>query len=567
MTIRRVLSLFLGFCVVSLAVGTAAADAPVPALPAPEGPIGLFIGYLKERAGPLGLERAVAAFLAGAYLPGRAPVLHGGIGAAPTWVHFSVHNPSDRPLPRRLSVETAWLDRVEVYLREGGRTVAVYSLGDRQSYARRPVDSRHLALDHPFAPGLTEVYLRVQTPDPMVLPIYLSAPKQAHARERRQDYSYGLLYGFMFALLAYNLMLHAGLRDGRYLFYSLYLGLFLLMNVAYTGHGFRWLWPQSTVWAQWSNPVLMVLFGIGGLLFAQRFLDTRRRFPRAHKAVLWYMSAGAALLLLAMLLGSRTGALQVALGFLFLFSLITLFLGAVAVRGGQRAARYFLVAAFAAMVGAASTALSVWGVIPYSAWSFRAVEMGMLADATLLALALTYQFRLGQAQLMRAERLARLDPLTGINNRRAFQDIAAPIWGISQRHGRDLAVILLDIDRFKRINDLHGHGCGDQVLVAVAAVLKDHVRQQDVIVRWGGEEFLLLLPETDLNMAAALAERLRGVIAGIRVAGAGGQIEVTASFGVAQRGHHHPSLESLISSADHLLYRSKAQGRDRVSYA
>lgn len=117
MTIRRVLSLLLGFCVVSLTVGTAAADAPVPASPAPEGPIGQFAGYLKERAGPLGLERAVAAFLAGAYLPGRAPVLHGGIGAAPTWVHSSVNNPSDRPLPRRLSVETAWLDRAEVYLR------------------------------------------------------------------------------------------------------------------------------------------------------------------------------------------------------------------------------------------------------------------------------------------------------------------------------------------------------------------------------------------------------------------------------------------------------------------
>lgn len=228
------------------------------------------------------------------------------------------------------------------------------------------------------------------------------------------------------------------------------------MNVAYTGHGLRWLWPQGTVWAQWSNPVLMMLFGIGGLLFAQRFLDTRRRFPRAHKAVLGYMSVGAALLRLAMLPGSRSGALQVALGFLFLFSLIMLFLGTVAVRGGRRAARYFLVAAFAAMVGTASTVLSMWGVVPYSAWSFRAVEMGMLADATLLALTLTYQFRLGQ------------------------------------------------------------------VLVAVAAVLKDHVRQQDVIVRWGGEEFLLL-PETDLNMAAALA--------------------------------------------DHLLYRSKSRGRDQVSYA
>ena len=545
----------------------AAANPPVPASFPHEHPIGHYTSYLTEADGRLTLDEAVAAYDRGAFSAGRSRVLNFGIGSKPVWIHFRVANETTAPLPRRLSIETAWLDEVDVYFRYRGKTVASYHVGDRQEFQLRPIDSRYYEFDQAFARGVSDVFVRVQTPDPMVMPIYLMSPEQAQARETQQDYSYGFLYGFLFALLAYNVMLYAGLRDLRYILYSLYLGMFLLMNISYTGHGFEWLWPSHTGWAQWSNPVLMVLYGASGLIFALRFLDTRKHLPRAHNAVLGYLGVSGLLLLLAVLFGSQQAALLVAFTFALLFTSIMLVLGAMSLRSGQKAARYFLLAAFSAMVGAASTALSVWGFIPFNIWTFRAVDIGMLLDATLLALALTYQFRVGQEERIRAEQLARVDPLTGVNNRRAFYDITAPIWNIELRHNHNLSVVLLDLDNFKRINDVHGHACGDELLVATANVLRKSVRDQDVIARWGGEEFILLLPETDLPEAAGLAERLRAAIAGTRLNCDGAEIGVTASFGVAQRGANQRSLDALISTADDYLYQAKDLGRNRVSHA
>lgn len=564
---RLFLLLILLFPILLGRTAAAAANSPVPANLPPDEPIGRYASYLKEADARLALDQAVAAYGRGAFSASRSHVLNFGIGSEPVWVHFSVANDTTRPLPRRLSIETAWLDEVDVYFRHGGKTEAAYQVGDRKAFALRPVDSRHYKFDHAFAPGVSDVFVRVQTPDPMVMPIYLMSAQQAQARETQQDYSYSFLYGFLFALLAYNVMLSAGLRELRYFLYSLYLGMFLLANISYTGHGFRWIWPTQTVWEQWSNPILMFLYGVSGLVFALHFLDTRRHFPRVHNAVLGYLGVAGFLLLLAVLFGNQQAALLIAFTFVFLFTCIMLAMGTMAVRTGQKAARYFLLAAFSAMVGAAVTALSVWGLLPFSIWTFRAVDIGMLLDATLLALALTYRVRVGQEEKHRAEQLARLDPLTGVNNRRAFYDITAPVWNIARRHDHNLSVVLLDLDDFKRINDAHGHACGDDFLIATADVLKKSIRDQDVIARWGGEEFILLLPETNLKEAAGLAERLRTAIAGLRLNCDGAEIGVTASFGVAQRESHQRSMDVLISAADDYLYQAKDRGRNRVSHA
>jgi len=558
--------LFLSIILMLLALPNpaVAANPPVPADHPHADAIGRYTEYFKETNDPITLQQAISAYERGEFSPAKRPVLAFGIGSQPVWIHFAVANDTKTAFPQRLSIETAWLDQLDVYIRHGGNTVDAYHVGDRKPFSQRPVDSRYYVFDHAFAPGISDVFLRVQTADPMVIPIFLMSPERAQIHEEEQNYSYGFLYGFVFALLAYNVMLFAGLRDTRYLLYSVYLGMFLLMNISYTGHGFRWLWPDHTTWAQWSNPILMVLFGSSGLLFALRFLDTRKYFPRIHKTVIGYIFVTSLILLLAILSNSQRNALLVSFIFVFPFTAIMLAMGVVALRSGQKPARYFLLAAIAAMVGAAVTALAVWGFIPFSPWTFRAVDIGMLLDATLLALALTYQFRVGQREKLAAEALATRDPLTGINNRRAFYDKTGPIWPITLRHDHNLSLILLDLDRFKRINDAYGHSFGDEVLVAATNVLNKCIREQDVLARWGGEEFIILLPETDLREASALAERLRTSIAAIRLEYRGLEIRITASFGVAQRHADHQTLDAVISTADDHLYKAKAMGRNRV---
>ncbi|MHB1214272.1 MAG: sensor domain-containing diguanylate cyclase [Thiobacillus sp.] len=550
----------LAFCWAALA-----AAAPLSAGVDPVSAIGLSTSVLQERHDRLQLADAIAAYQAGQFTPGKSPVLNFGIGAKPVWIHFVVDNPGATPVRRMLSIETAWLDRIEVYFLHQGKTVAADRVGDRQAFAQRPLASRYFVFDQAFGVGVSEVFVRVETPDPMVVPIYLLNPETSRVRQTRQEFSYGIVYGFLLALMAYNAILYLSLRSSRYLYYALYLAMFVAMNVSYTGHGFAWLWPDSVAWEQWSNPILMFLYAVSGLLFAIKFLDLRLYFPRVQKVVIGYCAVFGGLLVAALLSDSQKYALFVSFSFVFLFTGVMLFLGAISVHAGQKAAKYFLIAAITGMVGGMLTTLSVWGFIPHNSWTFRAVEIGMLVDATLLALALGHQFRVGQEEKLRAERLAQLDPLTSLNNRRAFYDRTSPPWSHAIRHQHATSIMLLDIDRFKQINDNQGHAHGDAVLKAIADILRQSVRQGDVLARWGGEEFIVFLPETTLDEATALAERLRVAIAGMRIPCETGATTITASFGIAQQANHPSSLDALIAAADECLYTSKQQGRNRVS--
>ena len=530
-------------------------------------PLGKQASYLAETNGPLTLAQALSAYGRGAFTASHEPVLTFGIGPKPTWIHLGIDNTGTTTSVRRLSIGISWLDHVDIYLRHDGQTTASWQLGDRQPFALRPIDSRGVAVDASFPPGHSDLMIRVATFDPMVVPITLQTPAQATSAASTEAASYAFLYGFLVALLAYNLVLFVGMRAPSYGWYSLFLASFMLVNVAYTGYGFRSLWPTHTGWTQWAQPTLMMLYAAMGLLFAQSFLDTRRYFPRLHRGLLVYIGISMLALIGAALLDWQTAALLLAFAFLTLFTVIMLALGVLSVKAGLRAARYFLLAAACSMVGDALTALAVWGSIPFNTWTFRAAELGMLLDATLLALALTYQFREGEARRQQAEHLARLDPLTNTNNRRAFDSISEPIWSITHRHDRDLSVIMLDLDHFKRINDTHGHACGDQVLKATASVLKEGLRDSDIIARWGGEEFIILLPETPLTEAVMLAERLRASVAAMRVICQGKTQNITASFGVADRRAHHRKLETLIADADRLMYQAKELSRNRVCHA
>jgi diguanylate cyclase (GGDEF)-like protein len=163
-----------------------------------------------------------------------------------------------------------------------------------------------------------------------------------------------------------------------------------------------------------------------------------------------------------------------------------------------------------------------------------------------------------------AEELARTDPLTGLNNRRAFHDLASVIVEQSRRHDRSYSLVVLDVDYFKRVNDTHGHGFGDKVLVKVAQIIADQARRSDVSARIGGEEFALIMPDTQSGEAARLAERLRRAIEDLVIASQQGRLRITASFGVAERGHGNEPLDSVIRRADKALYFAKGEGRNRV---
>ncbi|MDA8445026.1 GGDEF domain-containing protein [Paracidovorax valerianellae] len=161
------------------------------------------------------------------------------------------------------------------------------------------------------------------------------------------------------------------------------------------------------------------------------------------------------------------------------------------------------------------------------------------------------------------------DFLTGLPNRRAFFDAAESVLAQARRHGFGVVIVILDVDRFKLLNDQWGHAVGDQALVAVARTLRSELRLGDLVGRFGGEEFVVLLSHCDPAHGVRLAERLREAVADLQLLlpASPQPLRLTASFGVADSGRHGLVLDQLLSEADAAMYRAKETGRNRVVLA
>jgi diguanylate cyclase (GGDEF)-like protein len=168
------------------------------------------------------------------------------------------------------------------------------------------------------------------------------------------------------------------------------------------------------------------------------------------------------------------------------------------------------------------------------------------------------------AAYARVEEMARTDSLTGLANRRAATERLEQETRRSERTGRPVGLVLVDADDFKKVNDTRGHDCGDALLVALAGLLRTTLRQLDLAARWGGEEFLLILPETGLEGALVIAEKLRAAAAALSVPCGGAEVRFTITLGVAVFAPGGPPAAECLRRADEALYRGKGEGKDRV---
>ena len=230
------------------------------------------------------------------------------------------------------------------------------------------------------------------------------------------------------------------------------------------------------------------------------------------------------------------------------------------------AASFFLVLLLGLI---AARALNGHGVVPAVAFLAAAVFGVKLALALRLVSTLLVARRRLEAEVehrLAAERelhaLAQRDEVTKLANRRSVSETGARIIAQAQRHDRSVAVMMLDLDGFKKINDLHGHLVGDQVLEGFARRLEGALRGADIVARFGGDEFVVLMPDTDQAGALAAAQRVQHAIRQApKLCG------VTVSIGVAVARGAAANLEQLLSRADEMLLQAKRLGRDRVAMA
>jgi diguanylate cyclase (GGDEF)-like protein len=191
----------------------------------------------------------------------------------------------------------------------------------------------------------------------------------------------------------------------------------------------------------------------------------------------------------------------------------------------------------------------------------------MVAAAVLIALGVADRLRDQRRALSEAERRAQTDPLTGVLNRRSLLERLDAACLRARARGLPIALLFIDLDHFKEINDSHGHAAGDACLRAIIGPIVSELRQSDDIGRYGGEEFVVILSSADAAAAEPIAERIRKRVADVRLDGFGESIRITCSIGLATSDTLGVWGEHLIARADAAVYDAKRSGRNRVQIA
>lgn len=299
----------------------------------------------------------------------------------------------------------------------------------------------------------------------------------------------------------------------------------------------------------WLNVV-----SIGMYLTAYRLLSLRRNYSAL--ALIWIEVVSHALVG-TLLLGWSAG---------FNYYLL-MFIPAIMVSGGWRSVTFFLAFLFIAYQALHAMSWYYGALQPIGDTALAVLNVFNVSIFFAMAssLARFYYIRVRKAEA-RLQELAIRDALTGLFNRRHTTAVAAQAIARSRRSGTTLSVLLVDIDRFKRINDDLGHEAGDRVLVELGRLFKRSCREGDIAGRWGGEEFLFVLPDTAGGAANELAERLREQVRQARLGHPKTPVACTISVGVAELSAKE-SLSTGVARADRALYRSKDDGRDRVNVA
>lgn len=554
-----------GIAGVLAAVGNDARSVP---LADTDAPLGRHASLLREtRGAPLTLAEARMRRAAGDFTASTAAVPNLGTHAPPLWLHLGIHNAAPASRAYRIYIVEGWADRVDAWLVRADGRVVPWQGGDARAPGRHLRPGFGFAFDAELPPGRNDLFVRADSVGSAAFALRLVPLAEAARVEGAMQHWLGLVHGYLIALVTIFGLLWLALREASVLRYVAYAGSYLYMHLAYSGVAALALWPDDPAVARFAIVVGMTLFSSAGLWFAREFLGIREWAPRLDRVVAW-IAGGAVLLMAAFVLtDSQSPALAFAFRYITAFTLLMVLLGVLGVRRRRPQAWAFLVASLAGMTGAFITTLAVMGRLPFNGFTFRAMELGVMSEAAIWALALGLRLRRDRRDRAQALQLAHHDPLTGLCNRRGFLERALPLHHVSGAGATPLALLLVDIDHFKALNDRHGHEAGDLALVAIADRLRAASRVEDVIARWGGEEFVLLLPGMDARSAGAYAERLRTAVGDLPIELAKGEpVYLTVSIGVAAAAPS-PGIESLLRQADGALYAAKQAGRDRVHHA
>ena len=531
------------------------------------------------------------------FVPAARSNTNFGFTDAAVWARFAIHYAAADGAPPVLTLTKPLIDEVDLYTVNGAGHITHVRTGDAHVFATRPVTYRGFAFLLDVEAGQTiTYYMRVRSATGAIsLPLELMDSASFRTKTAAENYLRGSYVGFMAGLALGALVLFALVRNVAYVYYCQYLVTFVLLVCAADGYAMQFLWPNAPLAEQILPAALFALSNVTGIQFARSFLNLPAVTPACEP---WYALAAAASAVAMAVHVFHHGALgvQILMCTAVVLGPLALWGCCKAWRAGDRIAGYLLVGWLVFLLGMSFTLLDMVGVIESTAWTANGIYLGSLGGFVALAVGLSERLwnlqRAREAQIAAAyadlaalntnlegmvssrtrelearnrelSELAVRDSLTGLYNHSTALELLEQLLQQSQRYEFPVVTVMVDIDNFKQLNDTYGHQLGDHVLEQVARTLSESVRGSDVVGRYGGEEFLIVMPYADALAAREYGERLLGLIRDICI----GDKHISASIGVSvfhPRGHR-ASAQDVIRRADEALYRSKREGRDRLT--
>ncbi|WGI26255.1 sensor domain-containing diguanylate cyclase [Halomonas alkaliantarctica] len=514
----------------------------------------------------------------------QAEDLNFGYTRGDVWLRTKVSNDSQEPQRWMVAFEYPFLDYVTLY------TLRQQRLDVQQSGSAVPVEQRALAHRQAVFPlelaahETVTLYTHVAASGSKMLSYNLLTPEAFYTQNDRHNFWLATYFGMLLAMGLYNLLLFFGFKERVFLHYSLFVAGFGLAILAFNGIGTLMFWSFLG-----ENTSRLVALGFTfastmATLFAQSFLNTETYCPRWHQVLNTFRNYCWLAVIASLVLPIPT-ALHIMDVTGFMAALLLLICGCYCSLRRIPSARLFVFAWSIFLLGAGVFSLRNLGILPANFITLHGIQIGSALEMLLLSFALASRFNKLKRQKERAqadmltalkkqeavleqkvaartkalEHLANCDMLTGLLNRHGLARCAAEALERNREYGQRLALLMLDLDRFKPINDCYGHEAGDFVLQQIAKRIAHLARTCDHCARFGGDEFIIIMeniePEDTLeNIQTRIDEAIRSPIK----LPCGERVSVSVSIGVSTaQGADDATLASLLREADSHMYAVK----------
>jgi len=577
------------------------------------------LAVLEDVAGTLAFSDVQKADADGRFRTHTAEHFNVGYSSSVWWLKFTVTRSADATIDPLLEIAFPTIDAIDVYI-PTAQGVDHQRGGDLLPWTARAIQHPNHVFALALPEGSTTVYIRLASKSVLSAPMTLWEARAFEASISTKQMIAGVFYGLLLTVLAYNIALWISLRDRVYLYYIGHAIAGAVYLFSFDGYAYQYLWPQSVYLANHAMVVAMALYVTFSMLFAREFMALDTAAPRTSRLIAVFSALGLLFGLIATGNGllELQVSIRVVAGLAALSSLVTLVASVRETWRGSRPARFFLLASAALLVFILFGSARSVALAPANFFTIYCLHVGLALEVLLLSFGLADRIhamrtehaeaqaaKLSTQQALleatqRSEReleqrvaerttalheatarlqveagareqlliqlkqneekmryMAQHDALTGLPNRYSMQERLAVSLEMARRNQQKLAVMMLDLDGFKQINDTHGHAAGDWVLSTVAQRLSATVRGADTVARLGGDEFVVLATALESAEDAMVVARKLSEAVSAPVRAAHGDWQVGCSVGLAIYPLDGETAELLIAIADREMYRVK----------